>query len=201
MKDNFRLTPEQQTLVEQNLDLIRWTIFHYIDMDESVLGLGYDDLYQEGSIGLCRAAAAFNSNSTAKFRTFATTVIRNHLLDHCRAIQAERKYLPVTSLDACQGEPAPGALARDDTDALASELASAELLAYFKHKYRGVARLGVEALEYRALGYSGADIARMYHKKPNYIGACIARAAEKLRKEREVRDFYFTCVEKQCHQP
>lgn len=193
MKDNFTLTPEQQALVEQHLHLVRWTIFHYIDTNEAVLGLGYEDLYQEGSIGLCRAAAAYNSASAAQFSTFAITVIRNHLLDYCRAIQTSRKNLPVTSLDA--GEPPPDG-ARDDTDTLISDLASAELLAHFKRRYKGAARLGIEALEYRTMGFSSADIARMYHKKPNYIGACIARATEKLRKEQAVGAFYFTCVEK-----
>ena len=34
-----------------------------------------------------------------------------------------------------------------------------------------------------------------YQKKPNYIGACISRAAEKLRRERIVREFYTACTE------
>lgn len=43
--------------------------------------------------------------------------------------------------------------------------------------------------------YSCADIAKLYQKKPNYIGACISRAAEKLRRERIVREFYTACTE------
>lgn len=48
---------------------------------------------------------------------------------------------------------------------------------------KGVARLGIEALELKVKGYSGADIAQLYQTKPNHIGAWISRAAEKLRKD------------------
>lgn len=61
--------------------------------------------------------------------------------------------------------------------------------------YHGTARLGIEAMELRVRGYSCADIAKLYQKKPNYIGACISRAAEKPRRERIVREFYTACTE------
>ena len=199
MKDRFTLTSQQQTLVENHLHLVHWTIHRYIGTDETVLGLGYEDLYQEGAIGLCRAAATFASTSAVQFSTFAVTVIRNHLLDYCRTVQASRKNLPVVSMDAYEEVAQPLAAVGDDMDALISDLAAAELLDRFKRRYHGVARLGIEALEYKVKGYSGADIARMYHTKPNYIGACIARAAEMLQREREVMAFYFACVEKPTH--
>lgn len=66
---------------------------------------------------------------------------------------------------------------------------------YVCGRYHGTARLGIEALELRVRGYSCADIAKLYQKKPNYIGACISRAAEKLRRERIVREFYTACTE------
>lgn len=200
MNEQFKLTPAQQMLVERYLYLVDWVIYHYINMDETVLGLGYEDLHQEGSIGLCRAAAAFKGPSRAQFSTFAVTVIRNHLLDHCRVIQSERKNFSISSLDAYSGEPSPGAAKQDDADSLISDMAAADLLAHFKRTYKGTARLGIEALEYKVMGYSGSDIARMYHTKPNYIGACIARAVEKLRRERVAKEFYAACVEKRQRQ-
>ena len=50
-------------------------------------------------------------------------------------------------------------------------------------------------MELQVKGYSCADIAKLYQKEPNYIGACISRAAEKLRRERSVREFYTACTE------
>jgi RNA polymerase sigma factor (sigma-70 family) len=195
MKYDFMLTSEQSKLVEQNLHLVRWTIRRYIDTDETVVGLGYEDLCQEGAIGLCRAAATFDGAS-AQFSTYAITVIRNHLLDHCRQIQSSRKNMPVISMDAEQGEALPVAAA-DDTETMLAEIGSTELLAHFKRKYGGTVRLGIEALEWKIKGYGVSDIAQLYHTKPNYIGACISRAAKKLRWEQETRDFFLSGVEKE----
>lgn len=196
MKYNFSLTPEQRTLVEAHLHLVRWTIRRYIDTDETVVGLGFDDLFQEGAIGLCRAAATYDGTS-ARFSTYAVTVIRNHLMDHCRNIQASRKRIPVVSMDDCEGDNPVTPASADDADALLSEIASAELLAHFKRKYRGTARLGIEALEWKVKGYGVSDIAQLYHARPNYIGACVSRSVAKLRQEWETREFFSAPVEKE----
>ena len=45
MKFDHPLTREQQHLVEQNISLIHWTIWKYIDVKEEICGLAYDDLY------------------------------------------------------------------------------------------------------------------------------------------------------------
>ena len=57
------------------------------------------------------------------------------------------------------------------------------LLADCKRRYTGVARLGVEALEWKVKGLTGADIARLYSAKPNEVGAWISRAAQKMRRD------------------
>ena len=46
-----------------------------------------------------------------------------------------------------------------------------------------MAQLGIEALELKIRGYSGADIARLYHTEPNHVGAWISRAKAKLKKD------------------
>lgn len=55
MKFDHPLTREQQHLVEQNISLIHWTIWKYIDVKEEICGLAYDDLHQEGALALCYA--------------------------------------------------------------------------------------------------------------------------------------------------
>lgn len=50
-----------------------------------------------------------------------------------------------------------------------------------KGEYRGVALLGIEALELKIKGFSGGEIALLYGVQPNVVGAWISRAAEKLR--------------------
>ena len=170
MKFDHPLTREQQHLVEQNISLIHWTIWKYIDVKEEICGLAYDDLYQEGALALCYAAATYLPGG-AQFKTYAITVIRNHLLDHCRRIAAQLKNVPTCSLDTppCEDRPPPvreAEVAQDDSEQWVSAIYVAQLLEHGKRHYSGVAKLGVEALELKIKGYSGADIARLYHRRP-----------------------------------
>ncbi|MEY8420585.1 sigma-70 family RNA polymerase sigma factor [Oscillospiraceae bacterium 44-5] len=187
MKYDFILTSEQQSLAEQHLSLVDKVIFRCIHVNETVCGLGREDLRQEGCLALCRAAATYDGVS-AQFSTYAATLIRNHLLDCCKAAGARLKHLPAVSLDAGPPEedrppgfPEPSV--EDGIDALIDRLDADALLSDCKRRYSGVARLGIEALELKIKGYSGADIARLYDAKPNHVGAWIARAAQKIRNE------------------
>ena len=185
MKENTPLTPEQQVLVEQNLDLVRSCVLRCIDLDESVCGMGYDDLYQEGCVALCHAAASYDSQAGAKFSTYASAVIRNHLLDHCRYLQAKRRSAPVISLDSYDedGVSREHLAACDDSDNQLNRLCLAQLLEHGRRAYHGTARLGIEALELKARGYTGADIAQLYGVRPNLVGAWISRATAKLKSD------------------
>lgn len=187
MKFDFTLTPEQSILAEDNLAVIDKVISRYIHTNENVCGLGWDDLHQEGAVALCKAAATYDGIS-AQFSTYAVAVIRNHLLNHCKAVNAGLRNLPAVSLDAGDLEdgrppPCPEPSVPDGVDELLGRLDTADLLADCKRRYTGVARLGVEALEWKVKGLSGADIARLYGAKPNQVGAWISRAAQKIRKD------------------
>ena len=187
MKFDFVLSQEQQALAESNLAVIDKVIARCIHANEGVCGLGRDDLYQEGAAALCKAAATYDGTS-AQFSTYAATVVRNHLLNHCRAVNASQRNLPAVSLDDSGQEdgrppPCPEPSVPDGVDELLGRLDTADLLADCKRRYIGVARLGVEALEWKVTGLTGADIARLYGAKPNEVGAWISRAAQKIRKD------------------
>ena len=187
MKFDFVLSREQQVLAESNLLLIDKVISWYIHTNEGVCGLDRDDLYQEGAAALCKAAATYDGTS-AQFSTYATAVIRNHLLNHCKAVNAGQRNLPAVSLDDCGSDdgrppPCPEPPVPDGVDELLGQTDATALLADCKRRYTGVARLGVEALEWKVKGLTGADIARLYGAKPNEVGAWISRAAQKIRKD------------------
>lgn len=191
MKYDFVLTSEQQALVEQNMDLVSRIISRHIRINEGVCGLGYDDLSQEGALALCRAAATYNGTS-AQFSTYAAAVIRNHLLDCCKAVNIQQKHLcslPVGPGFADDEHPpsVPEPSVEDKTDSLIDQIDVAALLAHYKREYSGVAQLGIEALELKIRGYSGTDIARLYHTEPNHVGAWISRAKTKLKKDAAFR--------------
>lgn len=197
MKFDQPLTLEQQSLAEKHLGLVNWTIQRYISVNEHICGLSHDDLFQEGSIALCYAAATYRAGA-AQFNTYAVTVIRNYLLDHCRAVAAQQKHYATYSIDAPKYDDGPTDAkevipACDDTECWISQLYTDQLLSHGKRTYTGVAKLGIEALELKMKGYSGADIARLYHTKPTHVGAWISRAVSKLRKDPTTADLF--CVE------
>ena len=201
MKYDFVLTSAQQVLVEEHLSVIDTVLGLFINTDETVCGLGYWDLYQEGAVALCRAASTHNGTS-ASFSTYAKTVIRNHLLNCCSSVNTRQRILPSVSLDRDSSDEAgPPQFAEpstpDGVDELLGRMAASDLLVDCKRRYTGVAKLGVEALELKIKGSTGADTAQMYHTTPNNIGAWISRAAFDPNHPwcllRMVGIFYFCC--------
>ena len=187
MTDMIHMNGAQRALVEENLSLVTQTIVRHIRYNEDICDLGYDDLYQEGCWALCRAAMTYDQAERTPFSAYARPVIRNHLLDHCRRVLRQREHLPTVSLDVPVSEdiPPPGQWLQnvDDQEAWDTQILVDQFLEHGRRTYTGVARLGVEALALKVKGYTGADIARMYHTKPNHVGAWISRAVEKLRKD------------------
>ena len=98
MSMEFTLNDLQRQRVEDHLALVEQVLRRSIKTNETVDGMGHDDLYQEGCIALCRAAVSYREEMGA-FPAYARTVIRNYLLDRCREIQSARKNLPLLSLD------------------------------------------------------------------------------------------------------
>ena len=87
-RSSIVLTAEQQLLVENSLEFVHWTIANLIP--KSNCRMEYDDLFQEGCVALCHAAASYHGGTS--FKTYAITVIRNHLIDCCRYAQIMRTF-------------------------------------------------------------------------------------------------------------
>lgn len=186
MKKDIRLTPAQRVLVETHLSVVRWVIFHHITVNETIYGFSYEDLFQEGCVWLCRAAASYDPALT-EFSTFSRTVVRNGLLDYCRRMCRKQKRQCAIEVGERGELLADGrrlAEQSDDFDARVSHLEVASLLEQMKKQYQGVALLGIEALELKIKGLSITDIAGLYGVKPSHVGAWISRATEKLRENK-----------------
>ena len=199
MKYDFTLTYEQQTIVEQNLELVKRVIARHIKTNENIYGLGYDDLYQEGAVALCRAAATY-VESPAKFTTYATTIVKNHLIDCCRAASARQKHLcsllvgyDLTDDESPHAVPEP--VVEGEADRVIDQIDTAALLAQYKAAYKGAIRLGIEALELTVKDFGKEDIARLYNSTPSAVGARISRAKKALRKNPAFCLFYGKAVE------
>lgn len=176
------LNDAQRKLVAEHTDVVKWAIYEHIKVNENVFGLGYDDLYQEGCVCLCKAAATYDGDK-AKFITYAQVVVRSKLLTYCVKMSAKHKHhvsvddIPDESDD--YGGSGNRAI-EDDYGAMLSNSFVYGLLASMKFEYSGTVRLGIEALELKVKGYTGAEIARMWGVGQNHVGAWISKAKKKL---------------------
>ncbi len=59
MNVKFTLNDLQRRRVEDHLALVEQVLRRSIKTNETVDGMGHDDLYQEGCIALCRAAVSY----------------------------------------------------------------------------------------------------------------------------------------------
>ena len=66
---------------------------------------GNEDVIAEGTLGLVKAATAFNEDSTVAFSTYAFCAIRNEIVSYLRR---ERRFDDLVSLDAPIGDDGEG---------------------------------------------------------------------------------------------
>ena len=180
------LTKQQQELVAQNLAVVHWVICDYIHVNPSICGLEYNDLFQEGCVWLCKAAASYQDNGRAQFPTYAKKVVRNGLLSYCRKHCAKSKKFSRLVIGEHGELAADGAALEpqvDEFDTHVSLIETLSLLEASKQDYDGVARLGIEALALKLQGMRLTDIAELYHVPPSHVGAWISRSTAKLRSD------------------
>lgn len=185
MEEKISLSDSQRRLTEQNLNLVSRVIHRYIIVNANLVGFEYDDLYQEGCIWLCKAAASFQTGKGVPFTAYAEKVVANGLRTHCRLMGGKQKWsccIPLYSdSDILRStlEQIPDITYQED--GMLTDMDVMQLLHRLKRQYTGTARLGIEAIELKVKGYSGKEIAAMYGVKPNLVGAWISRAKQKLR--------------------
>ena len=195
---NISLNAKQQTMVEQNLGVVKTAIHKSIIVNDNLYGFEYDDLYQEGCIWLCKAAISFDETREIKFATYAEKVVTNGLRTYCRLMCGKQKRhvsLPSHSESDEEGLSMEALPAEDMLEALFEEQDVLTLLQRCKHQYSGTARLGIEAIEWKVKGFSGAEIAKMYGVKPNLVGAWISRASQRLKQNQMFMQYFGRVVE------
>lgn len=184
MKQNTRLTKAQQELVENNLSLVYWVIMESIHVNKTIYGFEYEDLYQEGCIWLCHAAATYDPARSC-FSTYAKKVVRNGLISYCRQLCSRQRRFTYLMVGKHGELLADGELVMpsDNFHVQINMIETLDLLACAEKKYQGVTRLGIEALKLKLKGMSVSEIAGLYHVPPPHVGAWISRATQKLRRD------------------
>ena len=200
------LNEDQRRLIEGcvkdgQLLIVHRAIREHIVVNETIFGFGYDDLYQEGCLWLCKAAATFQADKGAKFESYAFKVIVNWLRTYCRLMCSKQKRQCTLPLfkededDTLSLDQFP--IKENRTEELISEIDMLGLLQSMKETYTGTVKLGIEAIEWKVKGFTGKEIADLYGVKPNLVGAWISRAAKRLKENPEFMRFFDRRVEKE----
>lgn len=165
------LNDAQRKQVEDNMGLVGKVIK---DRVHNVNGLGiytYDDLFQIGCIGLCKAAA---TDKGGCFSTYAYRLIRNEI---CSAlIYANRragKEVPTEPkvLSTYEAEIVPQQTDNTLTD----------LLDEAEQVTSGVTKKGIQAIRLMANGYTAREIGEQMGASANNVTAWVSRAKRYLR--------------------
>lgn len=177
---------DQRKLVEENVNLVKQVIARSISPNECIAGLGYEDLYQEGCVALCKASGSY-SKKEIPFAAYARSVIKNALIDYCRGIEnrhAREGPVDLEQIDECLLSDCANISAPEKLDFTLQD--AIKLLNDVGTNYTGSMKKGVDALKLRLYGMSGKEIASLYGTRPQLVGAWISKAAKKLRGNSEV---------------
>ena len=179
---NWTLNYDQKKMVEDHLTIIDQVIKKKLRIKNGVCGLEYDDLYQIGAIGLCKAAAHYRKMPGAKYETYAFEVVKNTILDHLRNVfrrqDAYTLFLQEKELYIC------GNYEIDPDEALHVQI-TMQALSDSKERYSDCVKTGIDAIALKVQGYKGVDIADKFGVKQNYLAACISRAQKYLKQDKK----------------
>ena len=108
------LTKEQRIKVEENMGLVGKVIQDCVHTLGAGSMFGYDDLFQIGCLGLCKAAQTDKPGHTVAFSTYAYRLIRNEIYTELeratrrgREVATDPAELPCTVLDDDSWRPPP----------------------------------------------------------------------------------------------
>ena len=166
------LTERQQRIVEANMGLVGRVI------KDKVHGLGqegaftYDDLFQIGCIGLCKAAA---TDKGGCFSTYAYRLIWNEICD--ALVKTTRINQNETVMEAND-------ILRGVQEHMPDPLEACELKQILESARRsadGVTAKGVQCLMLSAQGYTSNDLANIFNANASAVRMWMTKARRYLR--------------------
>ncbi len=168
------LTVEQRVKVEENMGLVGRVIQDCVHTLDKGCIYDYDDLFQIGCVGLCKAAQTDRPGHKGAFSTYAYLLIRNEIytqLEYAtrrgRELATDPYELPCAILDeALEEQEACRDLMR--------------LLDWAEETATGTAAKGIRAIRMRIEGYSCREIGEQLGSPANHVSAWIAKARKHL---------------------
>ena len=175
----MKLDSAQQERVSENLKLVHKVIHDRVHNPNQVGIFTYDDLYQIGCIGLCKAAA---TDKGGVFSTYAYRLIWNEI---CTALE----YASVRSSREVLMDS--GTIVQPVVVAASPDISYFDLEAVLnqaEQQASGVTAKGMHALRLKTKGYNCREISEMMGVPVNHVTAWIAKARKYLRSDPALRD-------------
>lgn len=172
------LTDDQRKIVEENLGLVGKVIKDRVHGINQMGIFDYHDLFQIGSIGLCKAAA---TDKGGNFSTYAYRLIWNEICD-ALIYATKRQSTELQLLDS----PGTGSA----SDPLMQILLRAEVHAGIQRARESAnpsTQKGIDALLLMSAGYTCGEIGLRMHAAPNLVTAWMAKARKHLRCQSELQ--------------
>ncbi len=170
------LTAEQRVKVEENMGRVGRVIQDCVHTLDKGCIYDYDDLFQIGCIGLCKAAQTDRPGHKGAFSTYAYLLIRNEIytqLEYAtrrgRELATDPYELPCT------------VLAEDEVEQAESCSALRGLLDRADTEVSGVTAKGLQAIRLLAEGYTNREIGERFGVPANHVTAWVAKARKRLR--------------------
>lgn len=169
------LSSQQQLRVEENIGLVGRVITDYVHMLPKGCIYTYEDLYQIGCIGLCKAVQTDKPGHEAAFSTYACRLIRNEIYSALEYATRRGREMATDPDDLPQI-----VLADEDVEQTEACHALLSLLDQAERETTGIVRKGIQAVRLSAQGYTSREIGERYGVPANYVTAWIAKARKHL---------------------
>ena len=170
---------ERSRIIEENLGLVGQVIKDKV-RDIHRLGIfTYEDLFQTGCLGLCKAVDTYREGA-GSFSTYAYTLIRNEIFDALKYATFRRTHETVFD----QKDPQ---ICSSEESVYETANETYQTLRDIRSRASGITAKGIDALLLLAQGYTHHEIGlRMGHVSANNVSAWVARARKFLRSEQSI---------------
>lgn len=175
------LTNAQRAKVEENMGLVGKVIEDCVHTLDAGFLYDYDDLYQIGCIGLCKAVQTDRPGHRCAFSTYAYRLIRNEIYNHLEYATRRGREQPTDP-----GELPAIVLEDDCVEQMESSSALMALLDRAEAGATGVTAKGFQAIRMLAEGYSSREIGERFHVPAKHVTAWVSKARKVLIRQREL---------------
>lgn len=172
----MRLTEQQRVKVLENMGLVGKVIKNRVTAYEGGID-SYNDLFQTGCIGLCKAAA---TDKGGCFSTYAYRLIWNEICTTLRRTAAMRAH------EYAMGEMLPETQGSGSDPEL--RIALTDTLRRVRREANPTVRKGIDGMELLAAGYTCREIGEREHTAANVVSARVSQARKYLMGICDVQD-------------